>query len=222
MAYSPNGHGTGAGVPRVEVAHAKDLPKPVPAPEAVPTGPVERRQDGTLAGSQAGKALGRLGGKAKARKARLIDSLGLSSVVTETTFGPYRAAAEEFVEHHLGELAKLAGGHVGSGPSTMVSSAALQLAASRWAFDRGAETSDAALFKLGSQFANDSRQNLLASYELATREAKIREQQPEDPKVAAEREAREEAAFEAKRERERAAQRAAEDESDEEPEETAT
>lgn len=57
----------------------------------------------------------------------------------------------------------------------MVASAGLQLAASRWAFDRGAEQNDASLIKLGSSLANDSRQNLLAAYELATREAAARQ-----------------------------------------------
>jgi hypothetical protein len=109
---------------------------------------------------------------------RLIDSLGLSSIAEETSFGPYRAAAEEFTKHHLSELAKVAGGSVGPGPSTMVASAALQLAASRWAFDKGAEDNDPRLLKLGSTLANDSRQNLLAAYELAVREAKARAESP--------------------------------------------
>jgi hypothetical protein len=104
----------------------------------------------------------------------IVDSLGLSRIVEQTTFGPYRAAAEEFVAHHRSALAQQAGGELGPAPSTMVASAGLQLAASRWAFDRGAETSDPSLIKLGSQLANDSRQNLLAAYELATREAKAR------------------------------------------------
>ena len=81
----------------------------------------------------------------------------------------------------MGELAKQAGGSVGPAPSTIVASAGLQLAASRWAFDRGAEQNDASLFKLGSTLANDSRQNLLAAYELATREAAARPRQPVDP-----------------------------------------
>jgi hypothetical protein len=105
---------------------------------------------------------------------RLVDALGLSTLVADTTFGPYRSAAEEFVKHHLACLAQQAGGELGPGPSTMVASAALQLAASRWAFDRGAEQSDPALIKLGSALANDSRQNLLAAFELAVREAKAR------------------------------------------------
>jgi hypothetical protein len=105
---------------------------------------------------------------------RLVDSLGLSKVVEATTFGPYRTAAEAFVRTHLECLAGMAGGSVGPAPSTIVASAALQLAASRWAFDRGAEANDASLIKLGSTLANDSRQNLLAAYELAVREAKAR------------------------------------------------
>jgi hypothetical protein len=105
---------------------------------------------------------------------RLLDSLGLSQLVEQTSFGPYRAAAEEFVSHHRACLAQQAGGELGPAPSTMVASAALQLAASRWAFDRGAAGDDQALIKLGSQLANDSRQNLLAAYELAIREAQAR------------------------------------------------
>jgi hypothetical protein len=43
----------------------------------------------------------------------------------------------------------------------------LQLAASRFAFDRGEP-------ELGSKLANDSRQNLLAAHELCAREAASR------------------------------------------------
>jgi len=49
----------------------------------------------------------------------------------------------------------------------MVASAALQLAASRWAFDRGE-------FELGSRLANDSRQNLAAAHEYCAKEARAR------------------------------------------------
>jgi hypothetical protein len=118
--------------------------------------------------------MGRKGGLSKARKVRLIDSLGLTTLAAEATFAPYRTAAEEFVKAHLASLATQAGGMVGTGPSTMVASAGLQLAGSRWAFDQGGAAGDPALIKLGSTLANDSRQNLLAAYELATREAKGR------------------------------------------------
>ena len=169
-----SGHGTGAGVPRVEVLPADELPAPVAAPAAAPAVALAFRKDGKIADTETARALGRRGGEAKARRVRLVDSLGLAKVAEDASFAPYRAAAEEFVGHHLGELAKQAGGSVGPAPSTMVASAGLQLAASRWAFDQGAAKNDASLFKLGSSLANDSRQNLLAAYELATREAEAR------------------------------------------------
>ncbi len=173
-----NGHGTGRGQPRVEVLPPDELPAPVPAPLPEPARPVVRHPDGKLADVASAKELGRRGGEAKARRVRLIDSLGLSKLVEQTTFGPYRAAAEEFVSHHRAALAQQAGGELGPAPSTMVASAGLQLAASRWAFDQGAAKNDPALIKLGSSLANDSRQNLLAAYELATREAEGRRQAP--------------------------------------------
>jgi len=172
------GHGTGAGVPRIETLPPDELPSPVPASVTVADGPVERRRNGTVASSAAARVLGRKGGLEKAKRVRLIDSLGLRKLADDATFRPYRDAAEEFVSYHLAELAKQAGGSVGPAPSTMVASAALQLAASRWAFDRGAAENDAALIKLGSSLANDSRQNLLAAYELATREAQVRPRGP--------------------------------------------
>jgi hypothetical protein len=162
------GHGNGKGQPRVEVLPVDELPAPLPA---VPV-QVARRSNGTVADSQSAKALGRRGGLAKAGSVRLVDSLGLSKLADEARFHPYREAAEGFVKAHLASLAAQAGGEVGTGPSTMVASAGLQLAASRFCFDLGAEKSDPALMKLGSALANDSRQNLLAAYELAVREAK--------------------------------------------------
>jgi hypothetical protein len=151
---------------------------PVAAPEAQPGVALRFRQDGKIADRETAKEMGKRGGEAKARKVRLVDSLGLSTIAEDSTFAPYRTAAEEFVKAHLVSLATQAGGEVGTGPSTMVASAGLQLAASRWAFDRAAELSDPALMKLGSTLANDSRQNLLAAYELATREAAGRPKSP--------------------------------------------
>ena len=172
------GHGAGAGVPRVEVPPPDELSAAVPAAER--SDALTFRPDGRIADTATARALGRRGGQATARRVRLIDSLGLATIADDADFAPYRTGAERFVEHHLGELAKLAGGAVGSAPSTMVSSAALQLAASRFCFDRGAQKGDVALMRLGSQLANDSRQNLLAAYELAVREADARGRSADD------------------------------------------
>jgi len=168
-------HGSGvSAVVRVETLPADELPAPVVAPLAEDSGPLRRSPDGRF-GREAARELGRRGGLARARRIRLVDALGLRKLTEDAAFKPYRDAAEEFTSHHLGQLAMLAGGVVGAAPSSMVASAALQLAASRWCFDKGGETGDAGWMKQGSSFANDSRQNLLAAYELAVREAKARD-----------------------------------------------
>jgi hypothetical protein len=168
-----NGHGNGVGVPRVEVLPPDELADPIPA---APTelGGVERRQNGTVASKEAARALGKRGGAVKARRVALARSLGLGDVTKMEAFAPYRHAASSFRRHHCADLARQAGGECGAAPSSMVASAALQLAASRFLFDMGARTGDAATLKTASQLANDSRQNLLAAYELATREAAAR------------------------------------------------
>jgi hypothetical protein len=108
-----SGHGNGAGVPRVEVLPPNEQPKPVPSAKSQPTAALRFRQDGKISDSETAREMGRCGGQAKARRVRLIDSLGLSSVVEQTSFGPYRTAAEEFVSHHRACLALQAGGDLG-------------------------------------------------------------------------------------------------------------
>lgn len=175
------GHGTGAGVPRIEVLPADELPAPLPAPVAAPVAPLAFRGDGTIADGTTAKELGRRGGLAKARKLRLVDTLGLKKIADESDFAPYRNAAEDFVTAHLAALAQVAGGEVGPGPSSIVASSALQLAGSRWAFDKFAETLEPGLAKLGSSLADAHRQNLLAAYELARREGEARPKRKADP-----------------------------------------
>jgi hypothetical protein len=167
------GHGSDRGKPHIEVV-ADELPWPVPAQVAAPARPIERLPDGKLASSEAAKELGRLGGEAKARRVRMVDALGLSKLAESAAFLPYRTAAEEFSRHHLEELAEMSGGVVGAGPSSMVASAAIQLGASRFLFDKGSEDGDPDLFASASRLADSSRQNLLAAYALAVRAAELR------------------------------------------------
>jgi hypothetical protein len=162
------GHGKGAGVPRVEVMPPDELPAPIPG---VPV-PLARRPDGTVADSASARALGARGGRRSGARARLVSSLGLAELAEDAAFLTYRRAGDAFVSEHLASLATQAGGSVGPGPSSIVASAGVQLAASRFFSDRAAATCDASLFTLASSLANASRQNLLAAYELAVREAK--------------------------------------------------
>jgi hypothetical protein len=171
------GHGNGAGEPRVEVLPADELPAPIPGA----ADPVARRSDGTVAGSEAARLLGARGGRRSAARARLVSALGLSELAADAAFAPYRAAGDAFVAEHLTALASQAGGHVGPGPSSIVASAGVQLMASRFFSDKAATTGDASLFTLASSLANASRQNLLAAYELAVREAKARVDRSDEP-----------------------------------------
>ncbi len=159
------GHGAGAGVPRVEVLPADELPVGVAAPEPRPEA---MRRPPYAAGSAEAQEAGRRGGKRKAGATALASRLGLSNIVADPSFAPYKGAAESFRRAQVTRLAStVGGGECGPAPSSIVASAALQLAASRWAFDRS-------MHELGSKLANDSRQNLLAAHELASREAQSR------------------------------------------------
>ncbi|MFO0735742.1 MAG: hypothetical protein U0270_07680 [Labilithrix sp.] len=135
---------------------------------------MRRRLNGTLEDSESAKELGARGGRARAAKVRLVSALGLASLADDAAFAPYRTAGDAFVTEHLAALALQAGGEVGPGPASIVASAAMQLAASRFVNDRAMQSGDAKLLKQASDLANDSRQNLLAAYELAVREATAR------------------------------------------------
>lgn len=166
-------HGTGAEVsiaPRIEVCSAAKLPAPVPAPADAP-----RQADGRLLPGPATTELARKGARARHHRSRLVRSLGLVELAEDSAFRPYMLAATEFQRHHQAELAKLAGGMVSAGPSSILGTAALQLAASRYCFDRAAQSGDPDLFLQASRLGDASRQSLLAAYELATREAKARQ-----------------------------------------------
>lgn len=141
------GHGQGKGTPRIETLPIDELGK-----------------------VQGGVKLKRGG----ATKIKLARSLTLKE--TNPEFVPYSRMAEQFRKHQNKEVARQSGGYCGAAPSTMIASAALQLAASRYLFDKGAAEGDPALLKQASSLANDSRQNLLAAFELAKREADARTQ----------------------------------------------
>ncbi len=166
------GHGNGAGVPRVEVPPPDELSYGVQAPEQADAGR-ERRANGTwVRGAKQDQSKG---GKTRAGTIRLANGLGLGPLVTLEAFRPFLEMAEDFRRtHSLNVAMHVGGGECGTGPSSLIASAALQLAASRYWYARGAEAADADLFTLASKLANDSRQNLLAAHELAVRECKSR------------------------------------------------
>lgn len=171
-----DGHGTGAGVPRVQVPAHDELPSPAADPRPVLSGS-KGRCKGKFSEPETARKNGAKGGKTTAKNIRLARSLGLPVDSETPAFRPYKSAASAFRRHHVSELAKISGGEVGAGPASMIASASLQLAASRFCFDLGANTGDPATLKTASQLANDSRQNILAAYSLAQQEAAARPKQ---------------------------------------------
>ncbi|HMA97095.1 MAG TPA: hypothetical protein VKP30_30635 [Polyangiaceae bacterium] len=159
------GHGTGAGVPRVEVLPVDELPEGTPAPAGA---------DSRLAATERGKFTAGnrrsvLGGKATAGQCRLAKRLHLGESFSDPRFTYYARSAKVWRNAQLRQLsATVGGGFVGPGPSSVIASAALQLAASRFAFEVLGD------LVLGSKLANDSRQNLLAAHELTAKEAAAR------------------------------------------------
>ncbi len=165
------GHGSGAGSPRIEVLPPDELPAGTPAP-ARETSPRDRGERGKFA---PGNALAREGGKATAGKTRLATRLGLRGLAAGSDFAPYKASAASFRRAQCSALAaSVGGGLCGPGPSSMVASAALQLAWSRYLSDSAASSGDADMAVQASRLADASRQNLLAAHELCAREATAR------------------------------------------------
>lgn len=114
--------------------------------------------------------LGSLGGRAKAARdkgLRVLDGLGLRGIPTEF-LAPYLADAEAFAILKVSQLAaEVGGGTCGVGPSSIIQTAALQLAGSRAAFATGDLIT-------GSRLGDASRANLLSAHELAAKEAAAR------------------------------------------------
>jgi hypothetical protein len=165
------GHGDGAGVPRVEVLPASEVPAGVPE-DARTESPTDRGEAGRFA---PGNSLARLGGHARRGKTRLADRLGLRAVGESSEFRSYKAAAVSFRRAQCSELARTVGGGVcGPAPSSLVASAALQLAWSRFLSDTAAIDGNADLALKASRLAEASRQSLLAAHELCAREAMSR------------------------------------------------
>jgi hypothetical protein len=165
------GHGTGRGSPRIEVLPADELPAGTPAP-ARETSPSDRGEAGRFA---PGNKLARAGGKATAGKSRLASKLGLRALPDGSAFRPYRAAASSFRRAHCAALAAgVGGGYCGPAPSSLVASAALTLAWSRYFGDLAAEAGDPELAMKAARLGETSRQHLLGAHELCAREAQAR------------------------------------------------
>lgn len=164
------GHGNGKGVPRIEVMPPDEQPAPIPVmPEQL-----ERRADGTIASSEAAKALGARGGLARANKKKLLQGMGLAQLVEENAFTPYYKAAEAWLEATTGIYAAMCGGALGPGPSALLGNAAIALAMSRYLTDKAFNEQNELHARQATRYWDAMKQQKLAAYELGVREAKMR------------------------------------------------
>ena len=157
----------------IEPPRPDELPNPVPSDEPPPP---DKWHDYRITSDIAAE-LGRKGGAAKAARVHFISTLGLAKIQESSPFLPYRKGAEAFVKAELASLAEVAGGHVGPGPASMVTTAALELATSRYCFDQFANSpTEIDWARQGARLGDQSRMNLLSAYELAAKEAQARDQ----------------------------------------------
>jgi hypothetical protein len=134
--------------------------------------PDERTQGGRFA--KGATSVQAAGGRARAGSVRLARTLGLTALPDDSKFAPYRRQAAAFRRAEVARLARtVGGGYCGAGPASIVGTAALQLAMSRYITDNADNATADDLMK-ASKLGNESRQNLLAAHELCAKEAKAR------------------------------------------------
>lgn len=149
-----------------------ELPDGVPAPARRDA---QRDEAGRFVAGTGTSELARSGALAAHQSRQLAALLGLWAPDESHAYAPYTRLAREWRDNHMRQLAAtVGGGEVGPGPASVISSAALQLAASRWLFDRGTELGDAKMLLDASRLADASRANVLSAHELAAKEAAAR------------------------------------------------
>lgn len=208
-----DGHGSGAGQPRIEVKPASELPIGMPwepevavpdadrSPDLPPGGVVGPGAPPALipaeklfpkGGFQKGNKLSQLGGRAKAGTAKLLTEMGITR---STSFKPFKAKAKSFARAQQNEMARsVGGGFCGPSPCSMIQSAAIQMAYAAWLQDKAERLMDddshleevRQLLGEARTFQNSSRQNLLAAHEMCAREALSRRNSKTGPVTALE------------------------------------
>ena len=154
------------------VPRSDELMSGVQATEQAEAGD-ERRTGGTWA--KGARTAQSKGGKALKHQTALSHRTGLAGLLALPAFKPYLAQARAFAKAHVATLARsVGGGECGAGPASVVTTAALQLAASRYCFDQASTTGDADLFLKASKLGDASRNNLLSASDLCAAEAQAR------------------------------------------------
>lgn len=157
-----SGHGNGAGVPRIEVLPADELP-PAQAEGADPlaSGRDSAKRVRTTA---AARALAKL-----PRRSRFLPR----KLALDPRFLSHNARRLEWQRKRLAELQAAHGG-VSHGVGAMLNAAGWLYAGGECAAEIAAATCDFDLFKTAANLTSTARQHELAAWELAAREADAR------------------------------------------------
>ena len=174
-------HGTaaqGGTIAVVETAPPDELPEGVPAPTRQDAA---RSDDGTFQPGPGTRELAAAAGRASAEARRFRRLLGLRELSEDHPYAGYLRLAREHRDEHSASIATtVGGGQLSPGVSSIIASASLALAASRYLYDLGAEHGDAKLLGQAARLADQSRTSLLTAHELAAREAQARPTKPAD------------------------------------------
>jgi hypothetical protein len=117
------------------------------------------------------------GNSAGSQRKPALALLGVPIAAADPRHRSAMRKAASWRSRRVRELAVHCGGYLGTGPATMIASAALALAASRVAYELAAEKVGAEgmeLAKLGAHLADKARQQELTAVGLAEREARAR------------------------------------------------
>jgi len=179
---------------RAYVAPIDEVPDAVPAQ----ADPVERRQNGQVASAEAAAKLGRRGGLARAERKRQAEAWGshmglgryLTTLGANEHLAPFIAEGEAWREATSTDLAAtVGGGRLGPAVLSMIASATWQRVYGRyfmncaatnvWGFDRDEDAKptvrpNTELVAVASRLLDGSRQNCIAAFEIASREAQAR------------------------------------------------
>lgn len=167
------GHGTGAGMPRVEVLPPDEQPF-TPADVAAPL--VTRDDRGRVVSSAAARAMAQM-----PRAGVFLPR----DITVAPGFEVHNRRRRRWLRKRRQELHEVTGG-VSHGVGAMLASAAWLYAGGEFAAERAAETGNVDLFRTAATLTSTARQHDLAAWELAVREADARRKAagPVDPLAA--------------------------------------
>lgn len=158
-------HGDGAhALVRVETAPVDELP----ALNADDTA------QGLAMAQRRGRPFERGNSAAAGRKPALATACGMPLDAGDPAYRKALGWARRYRGRRVRELAVQHGGELSAGVCAMITSSALDMAASRYLAAKAAQTGDAAMMMTASRLAQSSRQQELTALEVAAREAAVR------------------------------------------------